>query len=207
MPPCQDRGPFSVPSLTISCKWPSTPWPAVLWRSRPSNALVSCCFFMSSPPWETRKRLRRSVCPLDRYNVGEVAGSPVIFPSKIVPVAAERPLFPPLDQALFQAMACEVVAQTKEPLSRQSLADLVRRAQTASGKKISRTTVWRVARSGDQALAIRALDFSAGPSVRREGRADLGPVCRKVGRKTAKSLSENSPLADVSPCQQRIYFN
>ena len=41
-------------------------------------------------------------------------------------------------------MACEVVAQTKEPLSRQSLADLVRRAQTASGKKISRTTVWRL---------------------------------------------------------------
>jgi len=99
---------------------------------------------MSSPPWETRKRPRRSVCPLDRYNVGEVAGSPVISPSKIVPVAAERPLFPPLDQALIQAMACEVVAQTKEPLSRQSLADLVRRAQTASGKKISRTTVWRM---------------------------------------------------------------
>ena len=144
MPPCQDRGPFSVPSLTISCKWPSTPCPAVLWRSKPSNALVSCCFFMSSPPWETRKRPRRSVCPLDRYNVGEVAGSPVISPSKIVPVAAERPLFPPLDQALIQAMACEVVAQTKEPLSRQSLADLVRRAQTASGKKISRTTVWRM---------------------------------------------------------------
>jgi len=68
----------------------------------------------------------------------------VISPSKIVPVAAERPLFPPLDQALIQAMACEVVAQTKEPLSRQSLADLVRRAQTTSGKKISRTTVWRM---------------------------------------------------------------
>ncbi len=41
-------------------------------------------------------------------------------------------------------MACEVVAETKEPLSRQSLADLVRRAQTTSGKKISRTTVWRM---------------------------------------------------------------
>ena len=49
---------------------------------------------MSSPPWEMRKRPRRSVCPLDRYNVGEVAGSPVISPSKIVPVVAERPLFP-----------------------------------------------------------------------------------------------------------------
>jgi hypothetical protein len=41
-------------------------------------------------------------------------------------------------------MACEVVAETKEPLSRQSLADLVRRARTAVGKEISRSTVWRM---------------------------------------------------------------
>jgi hypothetical protein len=40
-------------------------------------------------------------------------------------------------------MACEVVAETKEPLSRQSVADLVRRAQAALDKKISRSTVWR----------------------------------------------------------------
>ena len=41
-------------------------------------------------------------------------------------------------------MACEIVAETEEPLSRQSLADLVRRAQTTLSKKISRSTVWRV---------------------------------------------------------------
>ncbi len=41
-------------------------------------------------------------------------------------------------------MACEVVAQTKEPLSRQSLADLVRRARATLGRKISRSTVWRM---------------------------------------------------------------
>ena len=41
-------------------------------------------------------------------------------------------------------MACEVVAQTKLPLSRQSLADLVGRAQTTLGQKIGRTTVWRM---------------------------------------------------------------
>ena len=40
-------------------------------------------------------------------------------------------------------MACEVVAETKEPLSRQSVADLVRRARATLGKKISRSTVWR----------------------------------------------------------------
>ena len=41
-------------------------------------------------------------------------------------------------------MACEVIAETEEPLSRQSLADLVRRAQTTLNKKISRSTVWRM---------------------------------------------------------------
>ncbi len=59
-------------------------------------------------------------------------------------VVAERQLFPPLDRALIQAMACEVVAETKLPLSRQSLADLVGRAQTTLGKKVSRSTVWRM---------------------------------------------------------------
>ena len=144
MPPCQDRGLLSVPSLRISCKRPWTPCPAELWLSRTSNASGLCCFFMSDRPWETTRRLRRSDCPLDKYNVGEVAGPPAISPSKIILAVAERPLFPPLDQALIQAMACEVVAETKEPLSRQSLADLVRRARATLGKKISRSTVWRM---------------------------------------------------------------
>ena len=99
---------------------------------------------MSSRPWETMRRPRWSVCPLGKYNVGEVAGPLAISPSKISLAAGERPLFPPLDQALIQAMACEVVAETKEPLSRQSLADLVRRARVTLGKKISRSTVWRM---------------------------------------------------------------
>jgi hypothetical protein len=37
---------------------------------------------------------------------------------------AARRLFPPLDQALVKALACELVAETKQPLSRQSLADV-----------------------------------------------------------------------------------
>jgi len=68
----------------------------------------------------------------------------VISPSKTNQDAGASPFFPPLDQALIQAMACEIVAETEEPLSRQSLADLVRRAQATLGKKISRSTVWRM---------------------------------------------------------------
>ncbi len=98
---------------------------------------------MSSPRWETTRRPTRSVFPPDKCNVGEVAGPPAISRSRINPAEAERPPFPPLDQALIRAMACEVVAETNEPLSRQSVADLVRRARAALGKEISRSTVWR----------------------------------------------------------------
>jgi hypothetical protein len=61
-----------------------------------------------------------------------------------VPAVAARRLFPPLDHVLTCALACEVVAETDQPLSRQSLGDLTRRARVALGKPISRSTVWRV---------------------------------------------------------------
>jgi hypothetical protein len=41
-------------------------------------------------------------------------------------------------------VACELVAETKQPLRRQSLADVTARAQKALGKPISRSTVWRL---------------------------------------------------------------
>jgi hypothetical protein len=49
-----------------------------------------------------------------------------------------------LDRAVVKAIACEAVAQTEVPLSRQSLADLTARARAALGRPISRSTVWRV---------------------------------------------------------------
>ena len=44
----------------------------------------------------------------------------------------------------MQAVACELVAETKQPLSRQSLADVTARTRNALGKPISRSTVWRI---------------------------------------------------------------
>jgi hypothetical protein len=99
---------------------------------------------MNNLYWAATRRQRWWIYPFGKFNGGEVVGSLVISPSKIVRVGAERPLFPPLDQALIQALACEVIAQTKLPLSRQSLADLVGRAQVTLGKKISRSSVWRM---------------------------------------------------------------
>jgi hypothetical protein len=51
---------------------------------------------------------------------------------------------PPLDQALVQAVAAELGAETKQPLSRQSLADVTARPRNALGNPISRSTVWRM---------------------------------------------------------------
>ena len=54
------------------------------------------------------------------------------------------PSFPPLDHALVKAVAGELVAETKQPLSRQSLADVTARVRRAQGKPISRSTVWSI---------------------------------------------------------------
>jgi hypothetical protein len=57
---------------------------------------------------------------------------------------AARRIFPPLDQALVKAVACALVAETQQPLSRQSLADVTARVRTVLGTPISRSTVWRM---------------------------------------------------------------
>lgn len=58
--------------------------------------------------------------------------------------AAASRVFPPLDHALVKAIACETIAKTEQPLSRQSLGDLKRRADWELGLKISRSTLWRI---------------------------------------------------------------
>ena len=54
------------------------------------------------------------------------------------------PGFPPLEHALVKAVAGELVAETEQPVSRQSLADVTVRAQQALGKPSRRSTVWRI---------------------------------------------------------------
>jgi hypothetical protein len=58
--------------------------------------------------------------------------------------AAASRIFPPRDEAVIKAIACETVFQTELPLSRQSLADLTGRVRQALDKPISRSTVWRI---------------------------------------------------------------
>jgi hypothetical protein len=91
-----------------------------------------------------RRRPKWLACRLGRCSAGDDGGSLAILLSPIVPDAAASRIFPPLDRALVQAMACETVAETKLPLSRQSVADLTSRAGETLGKAISRSSVWRM---------------------------------------------------------------
>jgi hypothetical protein len=79
-----------------------------------------------------------------RYNAGGDVGQPAILTSMISQAVAGSRLFPPADEAIIVAMACEAVAETGLPLSRQSIADLTHRAVTALGRPISSSTVWRM---------------------------------------------------------------
>ena len=84
--------------------------------------------FMSSPPLgndEAAAVVGLSARQVQRWRSRWAAGD---FSIEDQAGRGRKAAFSPLDQALMQAMACEVIAETKEPLSRQSLADLVRRA-------------------------------------------------------------------------------
>jgi hypothetical protein len=113
-------------------------------HSNLSNAtsLPSCSTRIRA--WVTRWQANVWACRAGRSGVGASVGPWEIFPRPMPQDGAARPIFPPLDQALVQAVACELVAETKQPLSRQSRADVTARAQTALGQPISRSTVWRM---------------------------------------------------------------
>ena len=79
-----------------------------------------------------------------RFGVGASVGRLGTSPWRMPQDGGASRFFPPLDQALVKAVACERVAETQQPLSRQSLADVTARAHKALGKPLSRSTVWRI---------------------------------------------------------------
>src|SRR5262249_6626989 len=103
---------------------------------------------------------------------GGNAGPRGSLPWKMLPGEAVGPPFPPLDRAVVVSIACDVVARTGNPLSRQSTTDLARRAAEELHKPISRTTVWEIL-DGDAVkpwqyehwLFPRAPDFFAKAAV------------------------------------------
>jgi hypothetical protein len=67
-----------------------------------------------------------------------------MFRSMISRAGAASPAFPPFAHASVKATACEVVAPTEPPLSRQSTADISRRVNLILPRPMSATTVWRI---------------------------------------------------------------
>ena len=66
------------------------------------------------------------------------------FTLQDAPGRGRKPVFSPLDRAIVVSIACDVVARTGNPLSRQSTTDLAKRARDELNKPISRTTVWEI---------------------------------------------------------------
>ena len=136
-----DRCLVSFPS--DFCKRRQTQFDDALRRFRMCSASGSCCCFTNDPASPMRTLAKSSACLLGKCNVGGSAGLPAISASRIIPGAAGSRLFPPGERAAVIAMACEAVAETGLPISRQSVADLTGRAQMALGRPISSSTVWR----------------------------------------------------------------
>src|SRR5947209_2375969 len=66
------------------------------------------------------------------------------FSLEDAPGRGRKPSFSPPDRAVVASIACDVVARTGNPLSRQSTTDLAKRAAQELNKPVGRTTVWRI---------------------------------------------------------------
>jgi hypothetical protein len=108
------------------------------------NVPVSPCSFRNCPPSPTSKPVSTWRFTPTRFAAGDSVGPVGSSPLLTNRAGGVKPPFPPLDRALVAALACERVAQTQVPLSRQSLGDLARAATDELGKPISRATVGRI---------------------------------------------------------------
>jgi hypothetical protein len=112
--------------------------------SNSDNAPVWSSCSISNRSSRIRRPRPTSNCTPTPSGSGGNAGRKATLPWRTSQDGGANPSFPPRDEAIVKAIACETVAETKLPLSRQSLADLATRAHSALGKPISRSTVWRI---------------------------------------------------------------
>jgi hypothetical protein len=97
----------------------------------------------------TRRLPPRFTCRSIGFDAGVVAGRLAISRWRTDRDAGESSIFPPLDRATVQAIACELIYKTEQPLSRQSVSDLTLRARATLKKPISPSTVWRILHDAD----------------------------------------------------------
>src|SRR5262249_48858698 len=115
-------------------------------RPRPTcgSAPAWSCSCTRPPRSPTSKPLLWSIFTPTPFDCGEDVGPVASSTSRMTPDVAASRSFPPLDRAVLVSIACDVVARTGNPLSRQSTTDLAKRARDELNKPISRSTVWRI---------------------------------------------------------------
>ncbi len=148
--------PCAVPNLRIA---PISLWNSWLRRKRScadepfrfngASARRWSVSFIVNHKRRTWRRRWKLTCPPSPCGAGDAVGRSGISRCRTNQDAGASSIFPPLDRATVQAVACELLYQTEQPLSRQSVADLTRRARAALGKPISPSTVWRILHDAD----------------------------------------------------------
>jgi len=113
-------------------------------RHTSGSALAWSGSFTKPPPFPTRQPPLISISIPTPSAVGADAGPKAGSLSRTTLAGAVSRSFPPLDRAIITSIACDVVARTGNPLSRQSTTDLAQRARDELNKPISRSTVWRI---------------------------------------------------------------
>src|SRR5262250_2124787 len=90
-----------------------------LFRTSCGNGLPWSCSWLNNRWCPTARRHSGCSSIHVRCAVGDTVGPRGTFPWTTSRDEAARRIFPPLDHALVKAVACELVAETQQPLSRQ----------------------------------------------------------------------------------------
>ena len=110
------------------------------------------------------------------------------------PGRGRKPVFSPLDRAVVASIACDVVARTGNPLSRQSTTDLADRARDELNKPISRSTVWRILdEDAIKPWQYEHSDFPRAPTSSR--RPPSSSICTRATGKGNESIRSTGSSA------------
>lgn len=196
--PCHSIARSSPKSSSLRPDASSAPAPLPLTSG---NAPAWSYSSTNSPRSATWQPLLASTSTPTPSAFGGNAGPQAGFPSRTTPDVAASPSFPSLDRAIITSIACDVVARTGNPLSRQSTTDLAKRAHKELGKPIRRSTVWRILDEDaikpwqyEHWICPRAADFFTKAAVVLDlyqglGRGAPRPVRPRSGRCRSSGMS------------------
>jgi hypothetical protein len=130
--PCLGPHRGSAPSfLRTFCGKPALSSDAKPFRISPSSDTNLLCCSIGSRTYPMRRPADTWAFRGVRFGVGASVGRLGTSPWRMPQDGGANRFFPPLEHALVKAVACELVAETQQPLSRQSLADVTAWAHKA----------------------------------------------------------------------------